>query len=114
MTENHYHANGYSKYKYLSSSEQPRYKSRLNVKGFKQEQGIDYDEIFSSVVKMTTLQLLLGVVAIEDLELEQIDVKTTFLHEYLDEDIYMSQRTCFTSTREEGHLICRLTKSFMT
>ena len=58
------------RYKYVSGSEQPKYKSRLVIKGFKQEHGVNYDEIFSPVVKMTTLLLPLGVVAIENLELE--------------------------------------------
>ena len=49
--------------------------------------------------------------ATEDLELEQLDVKTTFLHGDLEEDIYMSQPTGFTVTREEGHLVCKLKKS---
>ena len=40
---------------------------------------------------MTTPWLLLGVMVIEDLELEQLDVKTTFLHVDLEEDINMSQ-----------------------
>ena len=56
---------------------------------FLQEHGVDYDEIFSPVVKITTL--LLGVIAMEDLELEQLDVKSTFLHGDMEEDIYMSQ-----------------------
>ena len=81
------------------------------MKGFKQEHGVDYDEIFSPVVKMTTLRLLLGVVATEDLELEQLDVKMTFLHEDLEEDIHMSQPAGFLATGEESHLICRLKKS---
>ena len=65
------------------------------MKGFKQEHGVDYDKIFSPVVKMTTLRLLLGVMLTKDLELEQLDVKTTFLHRDLDEGIYMSQPTGF-------------------
>ena len=55
---------------------------------------------------MTTLRLLLGVVAIEDLELEQLDVKTAFLHGDLEEDIYMSQPVGFSATGEKSHLVC--------
>ena len=94
-----------SRYKYLSNLDKPKYKSRLVAKGFKQEHGVDYEEIFSHVVKMTTLRLLLGVVATEDLMLEQLDVKTTFLHGDLEEDIYMSQPVGFSATGEESHIV---------
>ena len=47
---------------------------------------------------MTTLRLLLGAVATKELELEHMDVKMTFQHEDLDEDIYMSQPAGFTTT----------------
>ena len=57
-----------------------KYKARLVVKGFAQKQGIDFDEIFSPVVKMTSIRVVLGLVASMDLELEQLDVKTAFLH----------------------------------
>ena len=43
--------------------------------GFKEEKVVQYDKIFTPVVKMTTLHLLLRVIAIQDLELEQMDVK---------------------------------------
>ena len=40
---------------------------------------------------MTSIGTILSLVAVEDLHLEQLDVKTTFLHGYLEEDIYMQQ-----------------------
>jgi hypothetical protein len=52
--------------------------------------GIYFDEIFSPVVKMTSIRTILSLVEVEDLHLEQLDVKTTFLHGDLEEEIYMN------------------------
>ena len=67
----------------------PKYKAILVAKGFRQEYGVDFDEIFSPVMKMTTLRFMLGIVAANNFELIQLDVKTTFLHGDLQEEIYM-------------------------
>ena len=67
------------------------YKARLVVKGFQQKKGIDYSEIFSTVVKMSKIKLVLGMLVVENLHLEQLDVNTTFLHGDLEENNYMSQ-----------------------
>ena len=48
-----------------------RFKAKLVVKGFAQTKGIDFDEIFSPVVKMASIYTVLSIVAIEDLHLEQ-------------------------------------------
>ena len=69
----------------------PRYKARLVVKGFSQKKGIDFEEIFSPVVKMSSIRVVLGLASSLDLEVEQIDVKTAFLHGDLEEEIYMEQ-----------------------
>ena len=65
--------------------------ARLLVKGFAQNKGIDFDEIFSLVVKITSIRTILSLMAVEDLHLEQLDVKTALLHGDLEEEIYMQQ-----------------------
>ena len=73
------------------NSSHPRYKTRLVVKGFNQKQGIDFDEIFSPVVKMSSIRVVLSMAAAINLEIEQLDVKTAFLHGDLEEETYMEQ-----------------------
>jgi hypothetical protein len=65
-------------YKLEEDGGEKRYKARLVVKGFAQKKGIDFDEIFSPVVKMTSIRTILSLVVVEDLHLEQLDVKTVF------------------------------------
>ena len=64
---------------------------KLVVKGFAQKKGIYFDEIFYPIVKMTSIRTILSLVAVEYFHLEQLDVKKTFLHGDLDENIYMQQ-----------------------
>jgi hypothetical protein len=68
-----------------------RYKARLVVKGFSEKKCIYFDEIFYHVVKMTSIRTILSLVEIEDLHLEQLDVKTYLLRGDLEEEIYMYQ-----------------------
>ena len=88
----------------------PRYKARLVVKGFGQRKGIDFDKIFSPVVKMYSIRTVLGLAASLSLEIEQIDVKTTFLHGDLEEEIYMEQPEGFKVDGKEN-FVCKLKKS---
>ncbi|GJY33991.1 retrovirus-related pol polyprotein from transposon TNT 1-94 [Tanacetum coccineum] len=64
----------------LPGSNIVRFKARLVSKGYSQKEGIDYNEIFSPVVRHTSIRVLLSLVAHHDLELEQLDVKIAFLH----------------------------------
>ena len=80
------------------------------AKGFAQKKGIDYNEVFSLVVKHTSIHILLALVAEYELELAQLDVKTTFLHGDLEEEIYMIQPCGFRVAGKENH-VCKLIKS---
>ena len=88
----------------------PRYTTRLVVKGFSQKNGVDFEEIFLSVVKMSSIQTMLGVAVSLDLEIEQMDVKTAFLHGDLNEEIYMEQSEGFWVKGKEDY-VCKLKKS---
>ena len=61
------------------------------VKRNTQKEGIDFNEIFSLVVKLTTIRVILAMCATFDLHLKQLDVKSVFLHEELEEEIYILQ-----------------------
>lgn len=73
-----------------------KYKVRLVVKVFEQKKRIDFDEIFSQVVKISSIKVILGLVA--------------SLHGDLEEEIYIHQPKGFEIKRNE-HLVCKLKKS---
>ena len=87
-----------------------RHKARLVAKGYSQREGVDYQEIFAPVVKHVSIRLMLSIVVDKDLELEQLDVKTAFLHRKIDEDIYMDQPEGYVVKGQEDK-VCKLVKS---
>ena len=72
--------------------------------------GIDFGDIFSPVAKVTSIRLLLYVAAAFDFEVEQMDVKTAFLHKDLEEEMYMKQPEGFV-VKGKKELVCKLKKS---
>ena len=57
------------------------------AKGYVQKEGIDYNKVFSPIVKHSFIRILLALTAQYDNKLDQLDVKTTFIHGDLEEGI---------------------------
>jgi hypothetical protein len=86
-----------------------RYKARLVTKGFGQRPSVDFDEMFAPTTKWAALHAILALAALENLELESIDISNTHLNgELHDVDVYMQQPDGFAE--RDSTWIARLLK----
>ena len=65
------------------------YKTRLTPRGFEQQEGVDYQEVFAPTGRYRSMRLQLGIAAAHDLSLLQFDVPSAFLNARLDEEVYI-------------------------
>ncbi|GJV90061.1 retrovirus-related pol polyprotein from transposon TNT 1-94 [Tanacetum coccineum] len=79
-------------------------KSRLVAVGCCQQEGIDYDEMFSHVARIEAIRLFLAYAAHKDFTVFQMDVKTTFLNGILKEETYVGQPPGFVSKQYPDHV----------
>ncbi|XP_028062441.1 uncharacterized protein LOC114265816 [Camellia sinensis] len=73
----------------LPLGKRTRYKARLVTRGFSQEYGIDYEETFAPIARLTSVRSLLAIAAARHWHLSQMDVKNVFLNGDLTEELYM-------------------------
>ena len=78
------------KIKYNVDGSVNRYKARMVAKGYAQTHGINYDETFAPVTKMTTVRVVLAIVVAKGWHIHQMYVKNVFLLGDLEETVYMS------------------------
>ena len=85
-----------------------KYKAQLVARGFEQTEGINYSETFSPFASYSSIRLIISIAASRKMKLMTFDVKTAFLHDDLEEEIYMCQPEGF----EDGtSRVCKLLKS---
>jgi hypothetical protein len=76
------------------------YKARLVTKGFRQIQGVDYDETFSPVAMIKSIWVLLAIDAYFDYDIWQMDVKTAFLNGNIEDELYIVQPEGFVDPKD--------------
>nr|GEV08527.1 hypothetical protein [Tanacetum cinerariifolium] len=87
------------------------FKRKMKVDGsIDKFKGIDYFDTYAPVARITTIRLLLALADIRNLVIHQMDVKTTFLNDDLDKEVYMKQPKGFVMPGNE-HKVCKLVKS---
>ncbi|GJY47699.1 putative ribonuclease H-like domain-containing protein [Tanacetum coccineum] len=72
-----------------------RNKARLVTQGYTQEEGIDYDEVFAPVARIEAIRLFLAYASLNDFVVYQMDVKSAFLYEKIEEEVYVCQPSGF-------------------
>ncbi|GJU52932.1 putative ribonuclease H-like domain-containing protein [Tanacetum coccineum] len=76
-----------------------RNKARLVAQGYKQEEGIDYDEVFALVARIEAIRIFLAFASYMGFIVYQMDVKSTFLYGTIDEEVYVSQPPGFVDPK---------------
>ena len=66
-----------------------KYKARLCVHGFNQQEGIDYQDVFFPTGSLTSLRIMLTICALHQFKVHQMDVWCAFLNGTLEEDLYI-------------------------
>ncbi len=85
-----------------------RYKTRWMIREFEQIERLDYTETFVSMIKSMSYKTMYVITVVNDWEIEQMNVKTTFLYDKILEDVYVVQ---FTSFEKNVNQVCKLNKA---
>jgi hypothetical protein len=98
------------KIKHAADGSIEKYKARFVACGFSQKEGIDYDEIFAPIARYTSIWIIISLSAVFGGKLHQMDVKTAFLNDEVEQEVCIEYPEGFTIHEKEYH-VCKLKKS---
>nr|GEY75866.1 hypothetical protein [Tanacetum cinerariifolium] len=87
-----------------------RNKARLVAQGYNQQEGINYDETYAPVARLESIRIVLAYACALDFKLFQMDVKSTFLNDFINEEVYVAQPPGFIDFAKPNH-VYRLKKA---
>ncbi|GKD48158.1 retrovirus-related pol polyprotein from transposon TNT 1-94 [Tanacetum coccineum] len=79
-------------------------KARLVAQGFRQEEGIDFEESFAPLTRIEAIRIFIANAANKNMMIFQMDVKTVFLNSELKEEVYVSQLEGFVDQDNPSHV----------
>lgn len=97
------------KTKFNENGEVDKHKARLVVKGYSQQHGVDYTEVFAPVARMETIRLVVALAAQKGWAIYQLDVKSAFLYGELNEEVFVEQPLGYVKKGYE-HKVYKLKK----
>ena len=96
------------KVKQNEEGEIDKYKARYVAKGYARVEGVDFNETFAPPCRLETFRTVLAIAASRKISIEQMDIKSAYLHSEIQEEIYLEQPEGF---EKENNLVCKLRKS---
>ena len=81
-----------------------RNKARLVAQGYTQVEGLDFGETYAPVARLEAIRILLAYACAHNIKLYQMDVKTTFLNGYINEEVYVEQPPSFEDDKNPDHV----------
>jgi len=98
------------KVKHVADGSIEKFKARFVARGFSRVEGVDYEETFAPMARYTSIHSIISIATEMDWKIHQMDVKTTFLNGFIQEEVYIEQPQGFEVHGKESH-VCRLKKA---
>lgn len=99
-------------YKYNGKGESLKRKARVVAQGFSQRPGVDYNNTFAPVARLSSIRLLLALAVKYDLFIQQLDITMAHLHETIDEEIFMEKPKLLKESLKKSFNIMELPVRF--